>query len=324
MKAIVCDHCGPNGYARFRDFKEPIAGSGQMIVKTHAMGVNFPDVLQITGEYQHRPEVPFILGMEYSGVVDSVGEGVENFKVGDRVAGMTQGAFAERIVTMEQTCYSLPDEVDFETGAVLTLAGGAAYYGLTKRTTVYPGETLVVLGAAGGTGTYAVQIGKAMGARVIAVCSSNEKKNIALQSGADEVINSTMEDISVSIKELTLGRGVDILYDPVGGEAFDKTSRCMNWDGRILVVGFASGTIPNLQINWPLIKGYSLIGVHWAAAAIMEVELARSVVAELFSLYTEGKIKPIIYRKYPLEDGLTAISHMRERKVTGKILLSPH
>jgi NADPH2:quinone reductase len=158
---------------------------------------------------------------------------------------------------------------------------------------------------------------------VIAVCSSDEKGEVARKSGADEVINSSTEDITKRIRELTEGRGIDVLYDPVGGEAFHSAARCMNWNGRILVMGFASGTIPSLEINWPLIKGYSLIGVHWAAAILKEVPLVRSVIAELYCLYAEGKLQPIVYSRHPLEDGLTALAYMRERKVTGKMLLSP-
>jgi NADPH2:quinone reductase len=321
VKAIVCEEAGSIEKVRYRDFPEPTPGPGEVIVETRAMGVNFPDLLQVQGLYQLKPPCPFVVGMEYSGVVRAVGAGCDTVKPGDRVAGMTQGAFANLIRTRETTCFRLPDGMSFEDGAALTLAAGTAMYALTRRAGLRAGETLVVFGAAGGTGLAAVQIGKALGARVIAVCSSEEKMDIARANGASETINYLTEDLAARLNELTGGTGVDVLYDPVGGSAFEIAARRMAWNGRILVVGFASGMIPKLAANLPLIKGYSLIGVHWDAALTREPELVRAVIGELFKLHERGAVVPVIDEVMKLENGIDAIRKMSDRKVKGKLLL---
>jgi NADPH2:quinone reductase len=323
MKAIVCEATGPGASARYRDFPEPVAGPGEVIVEARAMSVNFPDVLQIEGRYQVMPACPFVLGMEFSGIVRALGPGCTRLKPGDRVAGMTQGAFAEIIKAREQTCYPLPRHLGFEAAAAMPLAGGTALYALSRRGHLAAGETLAVLGAAGGTGLSAVQVGKALGARVIAICSSEEKIGTARAGGADAAINYVTEDLSGRLNDLTDGRGVDVLYDPVGGGAFDIASRRLAWNGRILVVGFASGTIPKLSINLPLVKGYSLIGVHWAAAIEREPDSSQSVIGELFALHERGLFAPVIDSYMKLQDGLEAIRKMRDRQVNGKIVLIP-
>jgi len=321
VKAYVCKRSGSDGYAEIDNVAEPKAGAGELVVDARAMSANFPDMLQVKGLYQQIPSTPFVLGMEYAGIVASVGEGVANFAVGDRVAGMTQGAFAERVWTPEWTCYPLPETIDFEQGACLTLAGGTALYALKYRGTLQPGETLAVLGASGGTGSLAVQVGRALGARVIAICSNTEKAEVAGNAGAHEVIDLSNEDLSDALKSHTDNRGVDVLYDPVGGEAFSAACRRIAWNGRILTVGYAAGTIPDLPINLPLIKGYSLVGVHWAAAVVKESALAKRIVAELFALAEKGAVTAHVDSRWRLDDAPAALEKMSDRKVIGKLVL---
>ncbi|MDP6828402.1 MAG: NADPH:quinone oxidoreductase family protein [Kiritimatiellia bacterium] len=323
MKAVICEQTGADGYVRYRDTDEPVAGPSQLIVDNRAMSLNFPDLLQIAGLYQIRPKVPFVLGMEYAGVVSAAGEGVTGFEVGERVAGMTYGAFAEKVIAFPPSCYPLPDEVDFDAGAAMTLAGGTALYALRERGALQAGETLAVLGASGGTGSFAVQIGRALGANVIAICSSADKAAAALRAGAGEAVDLSSEDLTDGLKSLTSGHGIDVLYDPVGGEAFEIASRRVAWNGRILTIGYASGTIPQLAINQALIKGYSLVGVHWAAAIRKEVTLARRVIADVFAMYANGDIQPQIDQRYTLAEIDLALDQMRQRKVAGKVIIHP-
>jgi NADPH2:quinone reductase len=321
MKAYVCKRVGAEGYAEIDEVPDPEAGPGELVIEARAMSVNFPDVLQIAGLYQRTPEVPFIIGMEYAGVVASVGEGVHGFSIGDRVAGMTQGAFAERVWAPAAHCYPLPAGIDFDQGACLTLAGGTALYGLKYRGALQRGETLAVLGASGGTGSFAVQVGRALGARVLAVCSSEEKAAIAKDAGAHEVIDLSRDDLGNALKVHTNGRGVDVVYDPVGGDAFDVACRRIAWNGRILTVGYAAGRIPNLPINLALVKGYSLTGVHWAAAIQTETALARTIVAELFALVEKGEVSAHVDSRWPLAGVGAALDKMKTRRVTGKLVL---
>lgn len=322
MKAIICENAGPEGYAVCSDVPEPVAGCGEVTVETRHMSVNFPDVLQIKGRYQHMPESPFTLGMEYSGVVRDVGAGVTDFKSGDRVVGLAQGAFAEVIKSPATLCYPLATGLDFDEGALLPLAGGAALCGLTHRAQLREGETLVVTGAAGGTGLAAIQIGRALGARVIAICSSDKKVAAAMGAGAHAAINQERENLVGQLKKLLNGGGIDVLYDTVGGELFDICCRRVGWNGRILVVGFASGKIPRFPINLALVKGYSLIGVNWNDTINFEPDLAGALIAELMRLCLAKSYVPVVDSCLPLEQGAEAIQRMSERKVIGKILLA--
>ncbi len=265
MKALVCEAFGPIEQLTYREVPDPVPGPGEAVIDVKAIGINFADALVIEGRYQVKPSVPFIPGTEIGGDIKALGADIENLKIGDPVFGYNDafGAFAENILMPVSSTNSLPDFMSYEEGAALLAATGTAHHALRQRGRLQPGETLVVLGAAGGTGTAAVQIGKAIGAHVIAVCSSDEKIAFAESQGADDCINYTREDLRQAIKDRTDGRGADVVYDTVGGDAFDACSRAMAWDGRLLVVGFASGRIPQLPVNLSLVKGYSLIGVFW-------------------------------------------------------------
>lgn len=325
MKALVCEQYGPVEDLNYRDFPEPVAGPGEVLVQVKAIGVNFPDGLLVEGKYQARPECPFAPGSEISGEVIELGEGVTDFSVGDRVLALTTafGAYAEKITLPTTAAYNMPASMDYQTGAALLAATGTAHHGLRQRGRLQAGETLVVLGAAGGTGIAAVQIGKAIGARVIAVCSSEEKLAFAKSQGADDGINYSEQDLNKAIKALTDGRGADVVYDAVGGDAFDACSRAMAWDGRLLIVGFASGRIPELPVNLTLVKGYSVVGVFWGQFTQHEPEAHAANMRELFQWCEAGKVKPIVDRTYQLADGIEAIKYVTGRNVMGKVVIIP-
>ncbi|HAD10488.1 MAG TPA: NADPH:quinone oxidoreductase [Porticoccaceae bacterium] len=325
MKALVCEQYGPVEDLKYRDFPDPEPAPGEILVAVKAIGVNFPDGLLVEGKYQARPECPFAPGSEISGEVVGLGEGVIDFAVGDRVLALTTnfGAYAEQITLPSLAAYKMPASMDYETGAALLAASGTAHHGLRQRGRLQAGETLVVLGAAGGTGIAAVQIGKAMGARVIAVCSSEEKLAFAKSQGADDGINYSEQDLNKAIKALTNGRGADVVYDAVGGDAFDACSRAMAWDGRLLIVGFASGRIPTLPVNLTLVKGYSVVGVFWGQFTQTEPEAHAANMRELFQWCEAGKVKPIVDRTYKLADGIDAIKYVTGRNVMGKVVITP-
>ena len=325
MKALVCEQYGPVEDLKYRDFPDPEPAPGEILVAVKAIGVNFPDGLLVEGKYQARPECPFAPGSEISGEVVGLGEGVIDFAMGDRVLALTTnfGAYAEQITLPSSAAYKMPASMDYETGAALLAASGTAHHGLRQRGRLQAGETLVVLGAAGGTGIAAVQIGKAIGARVIAVCSSEEKLAFAKSQGADDGINYSEQDLKTAIKALTDGRGADVVYDAVGGDAFDACSRAMAWDGRLLIVGFASGRIPELPVNLTLVKGYSVVGVFWGQFTQNEPEAHAANMRELFQWCEAGKVKPIIDRTYKLADGIEAIKYVTGRNVMGKVVITP-
>jgi NADPH2:quinone reductase len=287
MKALVCEAYGSVDDLVYRDMPDPVPGPGEVLVAVKAIGVNFPDGLLVEGKYQARPECPFAPGSEISGDVVAVGDGVSQFEIGDRVLSLTTsfGAYAEKIVLPADVVHKIPASMSYETGAALLAATGTAHHGLRQRGQLKAGETLLVLGAAGGTGIAAVQIGKAIGARVIAACSTEEKLAFAKSQGADEGINYNTQDLKQAIKDLTNGRGVDVVYDPVGGDAFDVCSRSMAWNGRLLVVGFASGRIPELPVNLTLVKGYSVLGVFWGSFTIKQPEDHAANMRELFQWF---------------------------------------
>ena len=325
MKALVCEQYGPVEDLKYRDFPDPEPAPGEILVAVKAIGVNFPDGLLVEGKYQARPECPFAPGSEISGEVVGLGEGVIDFAVGDRVLALTTnfGAYAEQITLPSSAAYKMPASMDYETGAALLAASGTAHHGLRQRGRLQAGETLVVLGAAGGTGIAAVQIGKAIGARVIAVCSSEEKLAFAKSQGADDGINYSEQDLNKAIKALTNGRGADVVYDAVGGDAFDACSRAMAWDGRLLIVGFASGRIPELPVNLTLVKGYSVVGVFWGQFTQTEPEAHAANMRELFQWCEEGKVRPIVDRRFKLADGIEAIKYVTGRNVMGKVVITP-
>ncbi|MBK9426091.1 MAG: NADPH:quinone oxidoreductase family protein [Gammaproteobacteria bacterium] len=325
MKALVCEAYGPVENLVYRDLPDPVPGAGEILVAVRAIGVNFPDGLLVEGKYQARPACPFAPGSEVSGDVIALGAGVNDFQVGDRVLSLTTrfGAYAEKIALPAAAASKLPPFMNYDQGAALLGATGTAHHALRQRGRLQAGETLVVLGAAGGTGCAAVQIGKAIGARVIAVCSSDEKIAFAKAQGADAGINYSREDLNQAIKRLTDGRGADVVYDAVGGDAFDACSRAMAWDGRLLIVGFASGRIPTLPVNLTLVKGYSVIGVFWGAFTEKEPAAHAANMRELFGWIETGQVKPVIDAVFPLKDGIAAIKKVTGRNVMGKVIVKP-
>ncbi len=325
MKALVCEAYGPVENLVYRDLPDPVPGAGEILVAVRAIGVNFPDGLLVEGKYQARPACPFAPGSEVSGDVIALGAGVNDFQVGDRVLSLTTrfGAYAEKIALPAAAASKLPPFMNYDQGAALLGATGTAHHALRQRGRLQAGETLVVLGAAGGTGCAAVQIGKAIGARVIAVCSSAEKIAFAKAQGADEGINYSREDLNQAIKRLTDGRGADVVYDAVGGDAFDACSRAMAWNGRLLIVGFASGRIPTLPVNLTLVKGYSVIGVFWGAFTEKEPAAHAANMRELFGWIETGQVKPVIDAVFPLKDGIAAIKKVTGRDVMGKVIIKP-
>lgn len=325
MKALVCEAYGKVEDLVYRDMPDPVPGAGEVLVNIEGIGVNFPDGLLVEGKYQAKPETPFMPGGEFAGTIAELGEGASGFNPGDRVLGWqsANGAYAEKIAVPDSVIYKMPEGMSFDQGAALICATATAHHGLKQRGRLQPGETLVVLGAAGGTGIAAVQIGKAMGARVIAVCSTDEKIAFAKSQGADEGINYSDLDLKQAIKDLTDGRGADVVYDAVGGDAFDACSRAMAWDGRLLIVGFASGRIPSLPVNLTLVKGYSVVGVFWGAFTQKQPEDHANNMRELFQWFEEGKVVPVIDKVFKLSDGVQAIKHVTGRGVKGKVVIRP-
>lgn len=322
MKAIICREFGPPEKLRLEDIAPPKPEAGQVLIAVEACGVNFPDTLIIQGKYQFKPDFPFSPGGEVAGRVVEVGEGVSGFKPGDRVLAMTTwGGFAEMAVADAAAVTLIPDVMDFVTAAGFLITYGTSIHALKQRGRLKPGENLLVLGAAGGVGLTAVQIGKAMGARVIAAASSEDKLAFARENGADEVINYAEGGLKDKVKALTGGKGADVIYDPVGGDLFDEAMRCINWQGRLLVVGFASGRIPQLPVNLTLVKGCDVVGVFWGAFVTRNPKENAENNAQLLSWYTEGKIRPHIDHVYPLDQAVPALEAILARKVKGKIVL---
>lgn len=325
MKAIVCDVFGPVEKLDYREVENPKPASDEVLVNIRAAGVNFPDGLLVQGLYQVKPECPFTPGNEFAGEVAGLGEGVTQYKVGDKVIGLSTnfGAYAEQICCPAERLMPMPSSMDFAEASALVLATGTAHHALRQRARLQPGETLLVLGAAGGTGTAAVQIGKAMGARVIAGCSSDEKLAHAQHNGADELINYSTEDLKTRVRELTKGKGVDVVYDPVGGELFDICARSMAPNGRLLVIGFASGTIPSLPVNLALVKEYAVVGVFWGTFTRREPDVFAQNMKELYSWYEQGKVSLHIDDSLPLSQASQALERVLSRQVKGKVVLLP-
>lgn len=324
MKAVLCKQLGPPDKLVVEDIPSLVPAKGQVVVSVKAAGVNFPDTLIIQGKYQFKPEVPFSPGGEVAGVVKAVGEGVIGWKPGDRViAAATWGGFAEELLTDAERLIPLVDKMDYVPASAFILTYGTSYHALKDRAQLKPGETLLVLGASGGVGLAAVQLGKAMGARVIAAASSDSKLQVCRQNGADDVINYASDDLRTRIKALTAGKGVDVIYDPVGGPYSEPALRDMAWNGRFLVVGFAAGDIPKIPLNLALLKGCSIVGVFWGAFTKNEVERNRANNAELMQMYLDGKVKPHIHATYPLERVTEALNEVMNKRVSGKVVLVP-
>ena len=322
MKALQCVEHGPPEKLVLNDVPLPEPGKGQVRVKVHAVGINFPDVLIIQNLYQFKPALPFSPGGEAAGIVDAVGEGVTAVKPGDRVITMIgNGALAEYLIANERQVVPMLGDMPFDVAAGFTMTYGTSHHALKQRARLQPGETLLVLGAAGGVGLAAVELGKVMGARVIAAASTDEKLALTREFGADETVNYSADGWRDRIKELTGGKGVDVVYDPVGDKYAEPAFRSIAWNGRYLVVGFAGGQIPSLPLNLPLIKGASLVGVFWGAFTAAEPALHRENMAELLRWYAEGKLKPHISKHFPLDEGAAAIRWVMDRKATGKVIV---
>ncbi|WP_312374150.1 NADPH:quinone oxidoreductase family protein [Stutzerimonas nitrititolerans] len=323
MKAVLCKAFGPAENLIVEDLDSPQIKKGEVLLDVHAAGVNFPDTLIIEGKYQFKPPFPFSPGGEAAGMVAAVGEKIVHLKVGDRVMALTGwGSFAEQVAVSGQNVLPIPAEMDFTTAAAFSMTYGTSMHALKQRANLQPGETLLVLGASGGVGLAAVEIGKAMGARVIAAASTNEKLEIARKAGADELINYSEASLRERLKELTDGHGVDVIYDPVGGKLFEEVFRSIAWNGRMLVVGFAAGgEIPALPANLPLLKGAALIGVFWGAFAQRQPQDNAANFKQLFAWYAEGKLKPLVSQTFALEQAAEAIDTLGQRKAVGKLVV---
>ena len=323
MKALVCNEFGPAENLALEERPSPSPGKGEILVDIKAAGVNFPDVLTVQGKYQFKPELPFVPGAEVAGIVTAVGEGVTSHKVGDKVISTLQiGGFSEQCVALEHGSFGMGETMSFEQAAGFAITYGTSYYALKQQAKIQPGETLLVLGAAGGVGIATIQIAKAMGAKVIAAASSEEKLDFACEAGADLRINYSEENLKDKVKELTGGKGVDVIYDPVGGDFSEQAFRAIAWDGRFLVIGFASGPIPAMPLNLALLKGASLVGVFWGAWAARFPMESRKNFDELIAMIDEGKFSPLVTEVYSLDDYKAAFASISERRAKGKVILS--
>ena len=324
MKAIVCKDWGPPDSLELQDLPDLAPAAGEVVVDVRAAGVNFPDVLTVQGKYQYRPELPFTPGNEFAGTVRAVGDGVAGFRPGDRVIGFARtGAFAEQVAAPAEVLMPMPPGMDFDTAAAITLTYGTSHHAVVDRAQLKAGETMLVLGAAGGVGLAAIEIGKALGARVIAAASSAEKLEVCRAHGADVLVDYTKEDLREALKAATGGRGPDVIYDPVGGPYTEPALRSIAWRGRHLVIGFAAGEIPKLPWNLMLLKGASVVGVFWGEFAKREPKANLAAMREMLGWMAEGKLKPLVSKRYALGETARALNDMAERKVTGKVVIVP-
>lgn len=321
MKAVLCKAFGPAETLVLEDVASPEVKKTEIVLDVHAAGVNFPDTLIIEGKYQFKPPFPFSPGGEAAGVVAAVGEKVTHVKVGDRVMALTGwGSFAEQVAVPGYNVMPIPAGMDFNSAAAFGMTYGTSMHALKQRANLQPGETLLVLGASGGVGLAAVEIGKAMGAKVIAAASSAEKLAVAKAAGADELINYSEASLKDEVKRLTGGQGVDVIYDP-GGDLFDQAIRSIAWNGRLLVVGFASGRIPELPVNLCLLKGAAVLGVFWGAFAQRQPQDNAANFQQLFAWHAEGKVTPLVSQIFPLEQAAEAINALGQRKAVGKVVV---
>lgn len=322
MKAVVCEKLGPPEDLVVRDVEPAPLRAAQVQIRVAACSINFPDILMIAGQYQERPELPFIPGGEVSGTVSALGSGVDGLAPGDGVMAVTyRGGLAEMVNADSASVHRIPAGMSRTAAAGFSGVYCTSYHALRQRGQLQAGENLVVLGAAGGVGLAAVQIGAAMGARVIAAVSSDEKAQVALDGGARHAINHSSADLRGEIYRLTGGRGADVICDPVGGDLFDTAARCVAWNGRILVVGFAAGRIPRYPVNLALLKGASVVGVFYGRFEKEQPEDAARNMCELIDLYSAGKLRPYVSQTFPLKETAEAMSRVKERKATGKVVV---
>lgn len=324
MKAVLCERLGAPEDLVLRDIEMPSPGPGEVLVEVSAAALNFFDTLIIEGKYQFRPELPFSPGAEFAGRVLETGEGIEAFEPGDRVMGYVRwGAVRGAVITSEDDLVALPDEITDEAAAGLSVTYGTSLHAFRDRAHLEPGETVAVLGASGGVGLAAVEIAKAMGARVIACASSAEKLELARAHGADVLVNYAEEDLKTRLKQLTDGCGVDVVYDPVGGDLSEAALRATGWRGRYLVIGFAAGQIPKLPLNLVMLKGCDVLGVFWGDAIVREPEAHRDNMEQLLAWMREGRIRPHLHAVYPIEETAKALRELADRKVQGKVIIRP-
>ena len=324
MRDVVCKKFGPPSTLVVADVPSPHAAANQVVITVKAAAINFPDSLIIEGKYQIRPEPPFSPGFEVAGVIKACGEGVTGFAVGDRVIAITTwGGYAEEVAVGAENPIPMPAAMDFPAAAAFMTTYGTSYYALKDRAQLRAGETLLVLGASGGVGIAAIQVGKALGARVIAAASSDAKLAVCREQGADELINYGSEDLRARVKALTGGKGIDVVYDPVGGAFSEKALRDMAWNGRFLVVGFATGDIPKVPLNLALLKNCSIIGVFWLAFTKNERAASQRNNDELTQLVQAGKLRPHLHATYPLERAGEALTEVLAQRTSGKVVLIP-
>lgn len=324
MRAVVVDRLMNTEDLTVREVDAPTPGEGELQIEVKAAGCNFSDVLMLKGEYQVKPPLPFVPGGEVGGIVKEIGPGVTDFSVGDRVLSRCAlGAFAEEVAAPAAQTYSLPDVLSFEAGAALPTVYPTSYAALVWRAPVLAGETLLVHAAAGGVGLSAVQIGKALGARVIATAGGPAKLEVARRAGADVLIDYRTEDFVPIVMEETDGKGADVIYDSVGGDTTDRSLKCIAWNGRLLVIGFAGGDIPSVKMNRVLLKNISLVGLHWSAYPDKEPEAIDACIEGLFEMAASGRIDPLIGARHPLEEAGEALTALASRKTVGKVVLVP-
>jgi NADPH2:quinone reductase len=323
VKAVLCKAFGPPESLVVEEVEDPRPGPGQVVIDVHACAINFPDLLIIQDKYQFKPQLPFSPGGEVAGVIGAVGDGVEGVAVGDRVLASTGwGGLAEKVVLDAGGAIPVPEGIDLVHASAFLYAYGTSHHALKDRAGLRAGETLLVLGAAGGVGLSAVELGTAMGAVVIAAASSEDKLELCRSYGAAMTVNYATEDLRAMVKELTGGAGVDVVYDPVGGPYSEAALRSMAWGGRFLVIGFAAGDIPRIPLNLPLLKGCSVVGVFWGAFASKEPERHRQSLRELVGWWAEGKLRPHVSSTYPLDRAAEALRELADRKAKGKVVVT--
>ena len=323
MRALLCKAFGPPESLVLEDVPDPQPRAGQVVIDVHACAVNFPDVLIIQNLYQYKPPLPFSPGGEVAGIISAVGDGVEHVSVGDRVFASTgAGGLAEKVAVAAAAVIPVPDGVDLVHASAFLYAYGTSHHALKDRAAIQPGESLLVLGAAGGVGLAAVELGALMGANVIAAASTDEKLALCREYGATMTVNYAEEDLKTRVRELTGGNGADVVYDAVGGPYSEPALRSTAWDGRFLVIGFAAGDIPKIPLNLPLLRGCSVVGVFWGAFTGREPARHQANVAELLAWWRDGRLRPHVSATYPLERGAEAIRELADRKALGKVVVT--
>ena len=324
MKALLCTHYGTPDDLELADIAEPAPKAGEALVRVRAAALNFFDTLIIAGKYQHKPPFPFSPAAEFAGDIESVGAGVTGFAPGDRVLGnIGWGAAREKVAVAADQLVTIPAGLDFDHAAGLTVTYGTTMYALKDRAKLKPGETMAVLGAAGGTGLAAVELGRLMGARVIACASSDDKLAFAREHGADDGVNYAASDLKEALRALTGGKGVDVVYDPIGGAQGEAALRGMDWGGRYLVIGFAAGDMPKLPLNLVLLRSYDVLGVYWGAWTQRDPQGHRANMTQILDWCAQGKLSPHVHAVYPLSEATTALKAIAARQVMGKAILRP-